>query len=294
MNTIFWGPSGWKFLHTLTFIYPELPSAAEKDKMREFMHIMPDILPCKYCRASFGKYCKSLPIDKHLASRAELIEWLYQMHNKVNKKLRAQGFCNYNNPSIEHVYSLYKPHQEAIMKIMLSSEVNTQEAINYICNLGGDFLGSIVFNYQGYYSNCHTMKEKGNIVDVYDKFFNSLVPLICTLLNKLCSDSKKCVARYNIPKFNIHDMLCHTEAYSKLIKWYYETDKLGTPRTSFPKMVDYEEHFKKNIANTCNSPTADKVKSCRKYFRVSKKENGKGKGNNKSNNKIRTKKRQRK
>ena len=59
MNTTFWGPSGWKFLHTLTFIYPITPSFNDKVKMREIMYSICFILPCKYCRLSFTKYIKS-------------------------------------------------------------------------------------------------------------------------------------------------------------------------------------------------------------------------------------------
>ena len=33
MNTTFWGPSGWEFLHTLTFIYPIKPTFNDKVKI---------------------------------------------------------------------------------------------------------------------------------------------------------------------------------------------------------------------------------------------------------------------
>ena len=274
MNTTFWGPSGWKFLHTLTFIYPENPSATDKTYMRNFMHDLPAILPCKYCRASFAKYAKSLPIEPFLANRATLIEWLYKMHNKVNKKLRAQGFCHYDNPPIDHVYKIYTPHQNTVEKIMHSQytpplpEQNippTQLAINYICNLGYDFLGSIVFNYQGYYSNCHTSNEKVKIVSVYDKFFNSIIPLICLYLDK---DSK-----YTIPHFKIKQILSGNEPYTKLINWFYKCNKLANPEANTIEIyksnaqTKYEEHFRKHIANTCNTPKGDAIKSCRKYLR---------------------------
>ena len=115
MNTTFWGPSGWKFLHTLTFIYPENPSFSDKVKMREFMNSLYLILPCKYCRASFLKYSNSLPIDEHLESRNMIIEWLYKIHNKVNKKLRAQGFCKHSNPDESTVASIYNPILEHLV-----------------------------------------------------------------------------------------------------------------------------------------------------------------------------------
>lgn len=262
MNTTFWGPSGWKFLHTLTFIYPEKPSSTDKTYMRNFMQILPAILPCKYCRASFAKYSKSLRIEQFLNSRESLIEWLYKMHNKVNKKLRAQGFCHYDNPPIEHIYKIYEPHLTSI-KNLISSHSTPNKAINYICNLGYDFLGSIVFNYQGYYSNCHTGKEKSQIVDVYDKFFNSIIPLICLYLE---------TGSNNIPNFKIKKMLCSNEPYTKLMNWFYKCDELATPEvlcnSNFEK---YEEHFKKHIANTCNTPKGNAIKSCRKFVRSNKK-----------------------
>jgi len=90
MNTTFWGPDGWQFLHTLTFIYPVKPSFGDKVKMREFMNSLGLILPCKYCRLSFTKYIKGLSIDDYLDSRTLIIEWLYKIHNKFNKKLRIK------------------------------------------------------------------------------------------------------------------------------------------------------------------------------------------------------------
>ncbi len=275
MNTTFWGPSGWKFLHTLTFIYPENPSNTDKIKMRNFMTIISAILPCKYCRLSFSKYCKSLPIDGFLDSRENVIEWLYKMHNKVNKKLRAQGFCHYDNPTIEYVKTLYEPIQNNIMKIMKckisNPENNIQNAINYICNLGYDFLGSIVFNYQGYYSNCHTSDEKVKIISVYNEFFNSIIPLIVSYLEKICAEGKEHISKYEIPNFKIRKILTTNEPYTKLIKWFYECNKLATPETINPKIEKYEEHFRKHIANTCNNPKGDIIKSCRKFSKSKKK-----------------------
>ena len=140
MNTRFWGPSGWEFLHTLTAIYPETPTMEDKLIMRDFMMLICDILPCKYCRASFTKYMANLDVTPALESRDLLIEWLYKMHNKVNKKLRIQGFCHNENPTIEHVYKLYELHQTAIIKILKSKYncklfIINNNIIKYICKI---------------------------------------------------------------------------------------------------------------------------------------------------------------
>ena len=100
----------------LTFIYPEQPSYSDKVKMQQFMKSISYILPCKYCRISFAKYSISLPIIDYLDNREKMIEWLYKIHNKVNKKLikhvSSNTYCklhlkNLNNVSNYILVSLF-------------------------------------------------------------------------------------------------------------------------------------------------------------------------------------------
>ena len=290
MNTTFWGPSGWVFLHTLTFIYPETPSYSDKVTMQNFMNSISYILPCKYCRISFTKYSTTLPIIDYLDTRDKVIEWLYKMHNKVNKKLRGQGFCNYSNPDLSVIKDKYKPILEHIHNLCSSHHKNIQTIqtiITYICNLGRDFLASIVFNYQGYFSNCYSGDEKIKIVSVYHTFFNSIIPFICSYISKMdstmdanmtlqCSDF---LSRYTINNsvttlFNIKNILSQNEAYSKLIKWFYNCKLLCSfddkVMNSFDKYMTY---YSKHIVLSCSNPTdmkdKTKMKSCRKNMKKS-------------------------
>ena len=295
MNTTFWGPDGWTFLHTLTFIYPENPDSNEKLKMKNFMNSICFILPCKYCRLSFTKYMKSLPIDDYLDSRDLCIEWLYKIHNKVNKKLRIQGFCKHSNPDLADIKIHYKKITDNICEIINkykdankdSNKDDDKDAnkdddkddkddkdkikiaknvINYICNLGEKFLGSIVFNYQGYFSNCHTSNEKTNIVSVYNTFFNSIQPILFCYLENFCKDSKICISEYQkkFTKFNIKNILCENEPYTKLVKWFYNYDGLCTMKLIYKTEKEYEDNFKKHIVLSCDNPITKNVKSCRK------------------------------
>ena len=281
MNTTFWGPSGWEFLHTLTFIYPESPSYNDKVKMQNFMNSINYILPCKYCRISFTKYSKSLPIHEYLDSRDKIVEWLYKIHNKVNKKLRKQGFCKYDNPELSIVKEKYKSILEHIYSLCQTKDRHdTQDSITYICNLGRDFLGSIVFNYQGYFSNCHSGDEKVKIVSVYTTFFNSILPLISSYLEKIqkgilsnSNSNSNSVSRYTYTKdnkdkvFKIRTILTQNEAYTKLIKWFYNCKELCTMTDKFKTFEDYMSYYSKNIVLTCNKPVdikGDIIKSCRK------------------------------
>ena len=281
MNTTFWGPSGWQFLHILTFIYPETPSFNDKVKMREFMNLLCFILPCKYCRLSFTKYIKSCSIDDYLDSRTTIVEWLYKIHNKINKKLRIQGFCKHSNPELSSVIKHYEADIEKIYKILNNTNTNTntntkqneqtraKETINYICNRGAQFLGSIVFNYQGYFTNCHTGNEKVRIVAVYHTFFNSIIPLICSYISKFCKDGKDCIARYkeNMPKYNIRSILSQNEPYTKLVNWFYECDDLCTIKLIYGTEENYQNQFNKHIVMSCDNPKSNtKGKTCRAGF----------------------------
>jgi hypothetical protein len=72
------------------------------------------LLPCKFCRESYKKFTKELPIDDYLNSKKDLIFWIYSIKNKVNKKLADQR-CEIDgkkkvvdkNPSFKSVYDFY-------------------------------------------------------------------------------------------------------------------------------------------------------------------------------------------
>jgi hypothetical protein len=264
METTYWGPAGWRFLHLLTFLYPEKPDTSDKILMRDIMILLPDILPCKYCRASFTKYMANLDITPTLESNDLLIEWLYKMHNKVNKKLRSQGFCHHNNPTIDHVNRLYKPLIAKVHQLLESGDDGTIKAQQWICNEGREFLGSIVFNYQGYFANCHTSEEKSKITVSYHKFFNIIPVLIRRLLHP-ARDYKLNPMR----KFPIRNMLQQNEPYSRLKHWFYECGQLCNLQEQFKTYEEYEAEFNKHIVSSCNNPKAD-YKSCRKISRSNK------------------------
>ena len=52
MDTRFWGPDGWKLLHSITENYPTVPDKKNKDLYRKFFLSLPYVLPCVYCRKS--------------------------------------------------------------------------------------------------------------------------------------------------------------------------------------------------------------------------------------------------
>lgn len=75
MDTRFWGPSGWQLFHLVAFFSPH---------PQELLLMIKDVLPCKFCRESTTQYTNELPIKRDTG------RWLYELHNKVNHKLRTQ------------------------------------------------------------------------------------------------------------------------------------------------------------------------------------------------------------
>jgi len=92
MDTRYWGPSGWRLLHLITFAYPT-PNPTQRKHLAAFFGALPYVLPCKYCRANLTDHMAALPLEAALQSSTPyaLAKWLWAIHNKANAKLRDQG-----------------------------------------------------------------------------------------------------------------------------------------------------------------------------------------------------------
>jgi hypothetical protein len=75
MDTRFWGPSAWQLFHLIAF---------KADHPDDVLNQMKDILPCRFCRESTTQFVKEHPL------RGDPGKWLYDLHNRVNDKLRSQ------------------------------------------------------------------------------------------------------------------------------------------------------------------------------------------------------------
>ena len=86
MNTQYWGKSGWKFLHAITYAYPDQPSKEDKAAMSNLFQLLCLVLPCKKCQEHWAENLKKYPVEPHLDSRESLTKWLIDMHNRVNQQ----------------------------------------------------------------------------------------------------------------------------------------------------------------------------------------------------------------
>lgn len=127
MDTRFWGPSGWQLLHLIAA--EDLPHAGKKPVFIAQQYI----LPCRFCRESTIEFMSSEFKYHEPADR-----WLYDLHNRVNKKLRDQ--CkedpNVICPPDDPPFADIKAHYEELLKKKPSVPP------------GMDFLFCVVFNYK--------------------------------------------------------------------------------------------------------------------------------------------------
>ena len=119
IDTRFFGPSAWQLFHYIAF---------HSKSPQKFLKNIGDILPCKFCRESTKQFISEMPMR-------EPGKWLYDLHNKVNNKLRTQCADDPNvinpgpDPSFEEIKANYQTKPKNI--------------------LGRDFLFSIAVNYDG-------------------------------------------------------------------------------------------------------------------------------------------------
>jgi hypothetical protein len=162
MDTRFWGPDGWKLLHSVAHNYPKNPTNTDKDVYAIFFESLQYILPCIYCRMSYTEYINELPIKNNLDDKNKLTKWIYLIHNKVNDKLRKQGLLHADDPTYE---SVYKRYDEYIRDINSGKNLEIP---------GWDFIYCIIFNYPVHHSQIELVRKYHYII--FFKYLGIVIP----------------------------------------------------------------------------------------------------------------------
>jgi hypothetical protein len=162
MDTRFWGPDGWKLLHSIAQNYPKNPNEIEKDTYAIFFQSLQHVLPCIYCRMSYTQYINELSIKNYLDNNEKLTKWIYLIHNKVNDKLRKQGLLHYDDPSYD---SVYKKYEEYV------SDINNGKSLDIP---GWDFIYCIIFNYPVHHSQMELVRKYHYII--FFKYLGLVIP----------------------------------------------------------------------------------------------------------------------
>ena len=87
--TTLWGPLGWMTLHSISLLYPEVPSSTDKQILKRFMVLFQDTISCPSChkhfKVIFENYVRKYP--DWADSRFNFFLFIVRAHNTVNKRL---------------------------------------------------------------------------------------------------------------------------------------------------------------------------------------------------------------
>lgn len=82
---IHWGTHAWAFIESIALTYPVNPTPQEKAEYKEFFLSLQYVLPCPRCRNHFKSNIEKYPLNDALKNRENLIKWVIDVHNEVNK-----------------------------------------------------------------------------------------------------------------------------------------------------------------------------------------------------------------
>lgn len=232
MDTRFWGPSAWQLFHLIAF---------RSEHPDDVLNDMKDVLPCRFCRESTTQFVKEHPL------RGDPGKWLYDIHNRVNQKLRTQAKTDPNvvdpgqDPSFEEVNQRYMSMKPTSVP-------------------GRDFLFAIAYNYPD--------KPEPAQMSVQREFLRHLAEAYP--FEKL----RKVFAKYDEP--NLNSRMTYMKWMYGLLKKLSET--LHVPIRSFRGYSHHVAYYKSGCSRkTYHGKTCRKVqgggytknRDHRKTYRVS-------------------------
>lgn len=84
-----WGPLGWMTLHSVSLIYPDIPTYEERAIASRFLDLFASTITCIYCKNHFVSMYALYKVihPEYLNSRQDFALFVFRAHNTVNKRL---------------------------------------------------------------------------------------------------------------------------------------------------------------------------------------------------------------
>jgi len=87
--TSYWGPLGWATLHSMSLLYSDEPSPAEREIIKRFINLFSETISCYTCRTHFQNMLEKYRAWKpdFLDTKREFVLFVMRAHNTVNKRI---------------------------------------------------------------------------------------------------------------------------------------------------------------------------------------------------------------
>lgn len=85
MRPSVWGPIFWHTMHIISLGYPEEPDENTRQAASSFYQSLSALIPCPICRTHYTHHLQETPPTTE--SRKSLVEWVWTIHNKVNRDI---------------------------------------------------------------------------------------------------------------------------------------------------------------------------------------------------------------
>ena len=92
MGPAIWGPLFWKTMHIVSLGYSPSPTSEEKEGVAAFYESLATAIPCPICKEHYAHFLKEMPVRNAVQSRDALIEWVFDIHNKISAELGKPTF----------------------------------------------------------------------------------------------------------------------------------------------------------------------------------------------------------
>ena len=112
-----WGPSAWYLFHIMTYFCPPDTSGNAntlllyRQQYKTFFENLQNIVPCEICSQNYGYEYPKFPITSYLNSRDNIVNWLMQFHNNVNKRTNHLVFTR---SMCDNLYSVANTNPDVI------------------------------------------------------------------------------------------------------------------------------------------------------------------------------------
>lgn len=135
--TSLWGPLGWMTLHSVSMVYPEIPSQTDKQILLRFMNLFRDSITCPNCHQHFKVIFQNYTISnpEWNSSRFNFFLFVCRAHNTVNRRL--------NKPkpaSVKECLDMYRQNTKINSGAFYRQKYIEYLSRNWGAGMGGDGL----------------------------------------------------------------------------------------------------------------------------------------------------------